>query len=91
MVHVIDCSQHLPPVRDIGDELISPLLSSQLFMSVNRITWLITVCSHIAWLFMPSCINAWLLTPYDGSSPVMPALSPSTWLFDAFSGSSRLQ
>ena len=63
---------------DIGDELLDPVLSSQLFMSVRYITWLLALCFHIAWLFMPFCINAWLLTPYDGSSPVMPALSPST-------------
>ena len=63
----------------------------QLFMSVRRITWLLTMCSHIAWLFMPFCSNAWLLTTYSSSSRVILAFSPSTWLFNAFSGSSRLQ
>ena len=76
---------------DIGDELHDPVLSSQLFMSVRRITWLLTMCSHIAWLFMPFCSNAWLLTTYSSSSRGILAFSPSTWLFNAFSGSSRLQ
>ena len=70
---------------DIGDELHDPVLSSQLFMSVRRITWLLTMCSHIAWLFMPFCSNAWLLTTYSSSSRVILAFSPSTWLFNAFS------
>ena len=75
---------------DIGDELHDPVLSSQLFMSVRRITWLLTMCSHIAWLFMPFCSNAWLLTTYSSSSRVILAFSPSTWLFNAFSGSSAV-
>ena len=70
---------------DIGDELHDPVLSSQLFMSVRRITWLLTMCFHIAWLFMPFCSNAWLLTTYSSSSRVILAFSPSTWLFNAFS------
>ena len=52
-----------------------------------------SICKRVnSWLLQPAWRERpWLLTPYDGSSPVMPALSPSTWLFDAFSGSSRLQ
>ena len=54
--------------------------------------WLPTSKLVNSWLLQPAWRERpWLLTPYDGSSPVMPALSPSTWLFDAFSGSSRLQ